>query len=291
MTTLILIEVEKIVRRRLNQIILAVMLGLLVVMYVLLWLASDVVAEAGGDPDQVAGLRSALFLEETVPFAMLLLYFFGFVGGVVAIGASVGSEYSWNTIRTLASVEPRRERILLAKLIALWGTIVVSLVVGLIVALATSTVLTVVDGQFDLSFIDGDYVRESGYSFLRLLVGTAPYFGLAFLLGTAGRSATAGIALALGVAFLEGIVSGLMVLAGGWLGDLPRYMLDQNGDALALAGGGPFDAIVGAGTPLGEAIDSPSVWHATSVLLVWTTLFLAGAFWAIRRQDLEYQGG
>ena len=108
MTTLIALEVEKIVRRRLNQIILAVMLGLLVVMYVLLWLASDVVAEAGVDFAQVANLRSALFLEETVPFAMLMLYFFGFVGGVVAIGSSVGSEYSWNTIRTLVSIRATR---------------------------------------------------------------------------------------------------------------------------------------------------------------------------------------
>jgi len=288
MTTLIRIEVEKIVRRRLNQIVLGVFLSLLIVVYVLLWLATDVISEAGGG--EVGDLRSALFLEETVPFAILLIYSFGFAAGVVVIGASIGSEYAWNTVRTLTSVEPRRSRLLTAKLIALWGTIVVGLILGLVVSVATSSLITIADGQIDLSFVDLSYVRDSAYAFLRMLVGTAPYFGLALMFGVVGRSATAGIALALGVGFLEGIVSGLMQLAGGWLGELPKYMLDRNTDSLAFTRGGPFDAIAGQGTALGDLFEQPSVWHSVWVLSAWTTLFVLTAFWTFRRQDLEYQG-
>jgi ABC-type transport system involved in multi-copper enzyme maturation permease subunit len=291
MRTLIAIEVEKIIHRRMNQIVLASFTALLIVIYVLLWLASGVVSEVGGDQQQIADLRSALFLEETVPFAILMLNFLGFVSGVVVIGANVGSEYAWNTVRTVTAVEPRRERVLLAKLVALWGVITLALLFGLAVALATSGVITLTAGEFDLSFVDGPYLRESAYSFLRLLVGTAPYFALAFLLGVYGRSATAGIALALGVAIIEGIIGGLLTLSGGWLEELPRYMLDQNADTLALVGGGPFDSVVGQGSPLGGVIDRPGVWHAVTVLALWTTLFLVTSFWAFRRQDLEYQGG
>ena len=288
MSTLVRIEVEKILRRRLNQIVLAVFCSLLVVVYVLLWLATDVIAEAGaGD---VGALRSALFLEETVPFAILLIYSFGFVAGVVVIGASIGSEYAWNTFRTLSSVEPRRNRLLAAKLVALWGTVVAGLIVGLVVAVVTSTLITVIDGKLDLSFVDGAYVRDSTYAFLRVLVGTAPYFGLAFMFGVIGRSSTAGIALALGVGFLEGIISGLMQFVGGWVGDLPDYLLDRNTDSLAVTEGGPLDALVGRGTALGDVFDQPSVLHSVIVLAIWTTFFLVTAFWTFHRQDLEYQG-
>lgn len=293
MRALVGIEVEKILRRRLNQVVLAVSTVLLIVVYVLLWLATDVVSEVGaGDPEAVQRLRSSLYLEETVPFAILMLYFVGFVAGVVVIGANVGSEYTWNTVRTFTSVEPRRGLLLLAKLIALLATLVVGLLFGLAVMVATSAVITLVAGEFDLSFVDGEYLRESAASFGKLVVGTSPYFGLAFLLGVVGRSPTAGIALALGVAFLEGIVGGLMVLAGGWLADVTKFMLDQNGDNLALTEAGPFGQVAGGqGSALEDLFDRPSVEHSIIVLLVWTAVFLALSFWAFRRQDLEYQGG
>lgn len=290
MSTLIRIEVEKIVRRRLNQIVLAVFCGLLIVVYVLLWLATDVITEAGGG-DDVGGLRSALFLEETVPFAILLIYSIGFAAGVVVIGANIGSEYVWNTFRTLSSVEPQRSRLLAAKLIALWGTIVAALLFGLVVAIATSTIITILNGEFDLSFIDLTYVRESTYSFLRMLVGIAPYFGLASMFGVIGRSSTAAIALAFGVGFLEGIVGGLMQFAGGWLADLSAYGIDHNTDSLAFQDGGVFEDIAGQGAVLSEVFDRPSTTHSIVVLSLWVTFFIATAFWTFRRQDLEYQGG
>ena len=291
MIALLSVELEKILRRRLNQVVLAIFLSLLVLVYVLLWLASDVVSEVGaGDPATIARIRASLYLQETVPFAMLMLYTFGFAAGVVVVGANVGSEYGWNTIRTLTAAEPRRWRVLLAKYVALAGIIVAALLLGLAVTLVTSALITLSAGEFDLGFVDGPYLRDSAYAFLRLLVGTSPYLGLAALLGVYGRSATAGIALALGVAFLEGIVGGLMSLAGGWVADIPKYMLDTNGDTLAIAGGGAFGELFGGDSPLAQAIERPSVRHAVTVLLCWATAFVATSFWVLRKQDLGYEG-
>jgi ABC-type transport system involved in multi-copper enzyme maturation permease subunit len=228
-----------------------------------------------------------LYLQETVPFAMLMLYSFGFVAGVVVIGSNVGSEYGWNTIRTLTAVEPRRWRLLTAKYLALWTLVVFGLLLGLATTLLTSTMITLSAGQFDLSFVDKAFVLESIYSFLRLLVATAPYFALAALLGVFGRSATAGIALAIGLAFLEGIVGGLMTLAGGWVAEIPKFMLDQNGDTLALAAGGEFSELFGE-SAFGEVIEHPSVRHAVIVLLCWASAFIAASYWALSRQDLGY---
>ncbi|TAJ16199.1 MAG: hypothetical protein EPO65_13640, partial [Dehalococcoidia bacterium] len=132
MRSLVAIEMTKILRRRLNQIVLAVSYVLLVVIYVLLWLTSGVVAETGAAPEAVRVLRSTLFLKETVPFAILMLYSFGFVSGLVVIGSNVGSEYGWNTIRTSVAIEPRRELLLVAKLVTLWAVIVLALLGGLL---------------------------------------------------------------------------------------------------------------------------------------------------------------
>lgn len=291
MIALLAVEVEKILRRRLNQIVLAIFLSLLVLVYVLLWLASGVVSDvATGDTQVVERIRASLYLHETVPFAMLMLYTFGFAAGVVVVGANVGSEYGWNTIRTLTSAEPRRWRVLLAKYVALAGVFVTALLLGLATTLATSAVITLSAGEFDLSFVDGPYLRDSAYAFLRLLVGTSPYLGLAALLGVYGRSATAGIALALGVAFLEGIVGSLMTLSGGWVAEIPRYLLDTNGDTLALSNGGQLGELLGGDSPLAAAVNRPSVRHAVTVLLCWATAFIATSFWVLRRQDLGYEG-
>ena len=290
MTALLRVEIEKILKRRLNQIVLAIFLVLLVVIYVLLWLASDALSSAGtADPGTVEDIRSALYLEETVPFAMVMLYAIGFVAGVVVIGSNVGSEYTWNTIRTLTSAEPRRWRVLTAKYIALWLLVVAGLLLGLVTALATSAIITLLAGKLDLAFVDWPYVRDSFYTFLRLVVATAPYFGLAALLGVYGRSATAGIALALGVAFLEGIVGGLMELAGGWVGTIPQYMLDTNGDTLALTDGGAISDLYGS-SGFSETFQRPSVEHAVIVLLCWAFAFIAASYWALSRQDLPYEG-
>lgn len=287
MITLIQLEIEKIVRRRLNQIVLWIFVAMLVVVYVLLWLATGVITETAGG---VSELRSALFLEGTIPFAILLIYTFGFAAGVVVIGANIGSEYEWNTIRTLTAVEPHRARILLAKLIALWLSIVLGLLIGLLVAVVTSMIITIVDGNFTLSFVDGEYLRDSGYAFLRVLVGTAPYFGLAFVFGVVGRSATSGIALAFGVLLLEGVVGGLMEFAGGWVAEIPAYGLNRNADTLSMTDSGVLDSMAGTSAALMELVDQPTVTHAVVVLLAWTAFFLATAFWAFHRQDLEYRG-
>ncbi len=292
MTTLIALEIEKVLRRRLNQVVLAVSLSLLILVYVLLWMASDVLAQAGAAGGEgVQELRSALYLEETIPFAVLMLYLFGFVAGVVVVGANVGAEYTWNTMRTLTAAEPRRGRVLLAKLIALWVTILAGMLVAMAVMLATSAVITISAGEFDLSFVDAAYLGDSAGSFGKVLVATSPYLHLAFLFGVIGKSPTAGIALALGVAFLEGIIGGLMVLAGGWLEEIPRFMLDHNGDALAVSGEGPLSGLLGQEGAFAGVFERPDVAHSVTVLLAWAAFFLALTFWSFRRQDLEYQGG
>lgn len=290
------VEWTKIRRRRLNWIVLAVVCVLIMSVYLLLWAATGVI-----DPQErvlleegeleLGELRSLLFLEDAVPFGLTMLYEFGLLAGIVVIGANVGSEYSWNTVRTNVAAHPNRLELLMAKLLALATAIVLGMLIGLTVSLLTSTAITLVDGGFTLEFVDLGFLEHSFYSFLRLLLQGAPYFALTVLGATLGTSATSGISLAVGLLFLEGIVASLMTLAGGWVAEVPDYLLSRNADGLSREAGGAFredlQELVQA-TSFGEIFQFPDPLQSGLVLGAWTLVFSVLAFVLFRRQDLGY---
>ena len=290
MTRMIAVEWYKIRRRRLNWVTLAVLCTVMVAIYLLLWAATSAVEEvlAADDRPALLELRSALFLEETVPFAVAMLHGFGIMAGIVVVGANVGSEYTWNTVRTLSAAYPQRSLWLLAKVTALAAAIVVGLLVALAASILTSVAITLLDGEFSLRFVTGGFLLHSFYSFLRLLLAASPYFALTLLAGVWGGSSTAGIAVGTGVLFLESIVSALMTLAGGWVQEVPKFLLDRNVDTLALQAGGGLRALVEAG-PFGEVVAFPDPVRAGLVLAAWAVALSVLAFVWFGRQDLGYR--
>lgn len=289
MTRLIAVEWYKIAHRRLNWVTLGVLCALMVAIYLLLWAATSAVEQVPGAQDHgLAELRSSLFLEQSVPFGITMLFGFGLLAGIVVIAANVGSEYTWNTVRTFTAASPRRSVWLLAKLVALTAAIVVGLLVALVVSVFTSAAITLVDGEFSLEFVTAGFAKDSTVSFLRLLLACAPYFALTLFAASWGGSTTAGIAFGVGVAFLEGIVSGLMSLAGGWVDEVPKLLLDRNADTLALETGGGLETFV-EGSPFAEVIDMPDPVQAGLVLAIWAAVLTAVTFARFRRQDLGYR--
>ncbi len=296
MARLIAVEWYKIVHRRLNWVTLAVLSALIVVMYALLWEATTVVdlsqSQILQDPEALRNLKSAVFLQDAVPFGVTMLQMFGQLAAVVVVGANVGSEYSWNTLRTTVAARPERGRLLAAKMVALLGAVMAAFLIGMGVALLTSTVITIAEGELALGFVTGDYLADSAASFVRLLVATLPYMALALLASVWAGSITMGLSLSVGVLFLEGIISALMTLGGGWVADIPDWMLDRNANALQQAAGGnfrdAFQAILEA-SQLARVLDYPSLWHAAGILLIWSAVFTATAWFRFERQDLNYQ--
>jgi ABC-2 type transport system permease protein len=100
-----------------------------------------------------------------------------------------------------------------------------------------------------------------------------------------GRSAMPGIALAIGVFFLESIVTAFMSLAGGWIAKIPDYLTTENVRTITNLGGLPSNIMVGtnAGGALGG---TPGVVHATVTLAVYILASLAIAFYFFRKRDV-----
>jgi ABC-type transport system involved in multi-copper enzyme maturation permease subunit len=100
-----------------------------------------------------------------------------------------------------------------------------------------------------------------------------------------GRSAMPGIALGVGIMFLEGIITAFMTLAGGWIANIPDYLIAANVRAINSLAALPqgFQAGTGFG---GGSERLPTVPHATITLALYSVAFLIMAFYLFRKRDV-----
>jgi ABC-type transport system involved in multi-copper enzyme maturation permease subunit len=227
-----------------------------------------------------------LGLPLALPFALSILASFGSVLAVILIASSVGNEYNWRTIRTILICSEGRLRLLGAKLIAASILVLIGMVAGVATGFAMSLITTAIGGYaFDFSFATGGYLWDQFLQFWRIAYIIMPYMLLAFLFAIVGRSAMPGIALGIGVYFLESIITFFMGLAGGWIARIPDYLLAANVRAITSLANLPrgFGAGMGAGN---TSIPTPSVPHAFVVLGMYSLAFIAIAFYLFRKRDV-----
>ena len=94
-----------------------------------------------------------------------------------------------------------------------------------------------------------------------------------------------GIALGIGIFFLESIVAALMRLAGGWIAKIPDYLLSANASALTTVSGLPRGMSMGMGGE-GLSINMPDVWSAAGILGGYSLAFVLLAFYLFRKRDV-----
>jgi len=98
-----------------------------------------------------------------------------------------------------------------------------------------------------------------------------------------GRSAMPGIATGIGVFFLEDIVTALMRAAGGWIANVPDYLLNTNTNAITALNDLPTRFAMGGA---GASATLPTLLHASSFwgFIAWFFLFLG--FYLFRNRDV-----
>jgi len=177
-------------------------------------------------------------------------------------------------------------RLLIAKLISAGILILIGMVVGLATGFVMSLITTAIGGYaFDFSFATGGYLWDQFIQFWRTFFVLIPYVLLGFLFAIVGRSAMPGIALGIGVFFLESFITTFMSLAGGWIAKIPDYLLTANVRAITALAGLPQG--VGAGMGIGNASSQmPGVIHAFVTLTVYSLAFIAVAFYLFRKRDV-----
>jgi ABC-type transport system involved in multi-copper enzyme maturation permease subunit len=233
------------------------------------------------DPeDSVGGLKE--LLPESL--AGNLISGFPFFGGVFALMLGVfalGSEYGWNTLKTLFTQGPGRLRVFAAKLAAL----AIALVPFVLVLFAAGAVASFVIAQIE----DAPAHWPSAWLLMRALAGSwlilAVWAALGVLLGVLTR----GTSLAIGVGILyalviEGLLSAFTDSVSA-LEPLSNVFLRANGYSLATALGALPEAVSSSGPgSFGGPFVAPG--QAVAVLAAFVAAFAAIAALALRRRDV-----
>ncbi len=284
MTRLISAELLKLRKRTMTWVLLAVLAGILVLLYFLLLAISKVQMPPNAPAELHGTLQNLLGLPLAIPFALSMISSFGSVLAVILIASSMGNEYNWRTIRTVLICSEGRLRLLGAKLISALLLVLAGMVIGVAVGFLMSLLTTALGGYaFDFSFITGSYLWEQFLQFWRTLFVILPYFLLGFLFAIVGRAAMPGIALGIGVYFLESIVTVFMELAGGWIAEIPDYLPAANVRAINAMANLPSQVSAGMG---GATTALPSPGHAFVVLGIYCLVFLVVALYLFRRRDV-----
>jgi ABC-2 type transport system permease protein len=214
-----------------------------------------------------------------------LLGGFPFFGGVIALMLGVlafGSDYGWNTLKTLLTQRSGRLRVFAAKVSAL-AVMLVPFVLAIFVAGAVAS--------YAIAGAEGAAVTwPSVWEVVRALIvgwfvlATWASFGVVLAVITRGTA----LAIGLGIVYtfvIEGLVS---ALAGqvSWLNSLVDYFLRANAYSLVTSVGVPTETLTdnGPGSFFGPFVDGS---QATLVLAAYGAVFLLLSALLLKHRDVK----
>ena len=287
MKRLMQVEYFKLRKRMMTWILAAILVGLVVLLYSVLWSVSGRV-ETFGDRNRFTGadLRRALFLQASVPFSLQIVAIFGSILAMILASGAAGSEYAWGTVRLTATAASGRLRLIAAKLIVVFAMIVAGAVLAVAVGLALSSLITVSNGGADFSFVTRAWVGHQFAAMGRTLFVMMPYVTLAYAAAVVGRSTLAGVGAGIGSAFIEPVVSNLMRLGTGFWHGVPNFLLNANVQVIMAQNSLPEVANFGPSKRELASRGANSVTEAAIILALYTVGFIALAFVVYRRRDI-----
>jgi len=287
MAQLISAEFFKLRKRMMTWVVAGILMALVILIYSVLW-STSVRVQTFGEREGFTGidLRRALFLPGAIPYGLQIVGGFGAILAMILAAGSIGSEYAWGTVRLMATAASGRMRMLIAKLIVIFGLVAAGTLLAVLVALIYSYIIATYYGEASASFVTGTFVRDQIASYGRTLLVLSPYISFSFAVAVIGRSTLAGVGSGLGLAFLEPLIDGLMRLGGSPWKDIPNYFLSTNRQVVLLQNAVP--AVLprlggGAGADSGGAL---SPFNAGLLLAGYTVFFIALALIVFRRRDI-----
>ena len=197
----------------------------------------------------------------------------------IIVASSVGNEYGWGTIRQTLIRKGIRYQYVLSKLVAFIVYALIGIVIAFIIGFCLALLTTQwVKGALNWDFMTVSYVGELftmyGWTFYGLFV----YILLAMLFSIVGRSAIVGIGATLGYYFVESIAISIFNQSGGWLAEIPNYLIGHNISAIL-----PTTMMQG---PFASSGALPSTLYASTVLAIYCVVFLGLSLYLFKRRDV-----
>jgi len=196
---------------------------------------------------------------------------------VVVASGLIGSEYGWNTLRPLVARSASRTDLLSAKWIVVGLYSIFMVIVGVLVSLMASSIVSVFMGaDISLSVAVWD---DMALGTLRWVSATMPYAAIAFAAALLTRSNAAGIAIGIGLNFAEVIVLGLLLELIDGFETVGEYGINWN-----------VQQVVNITTEDGGAMMDPvstgQLWKSIVILAFYCVAAIVGSFMVFTRRDI-----
>ena len=212
-----------------------------------------------------------LFSFETGAFGIILL--------LILTASAMGSEYGWGTLRASIASGPGRAQFLASKMLAM-----VFIGVGAILAIVLITTLTsllallIPPAESGSIFLAGEW--GNAFVFLgKTIYAIIPFVAIATFLTILTQSSAAGIGLSLGYLIVEWLVLPPILRINDTFEKINEGLLNQNVIEWMFAGN----------TQAAETLDiarTPDTLQGFLVILAYTAVFTAAAFWLFLRRDI-----
>lgn len=196
------------------------------------------------------------------------------------IGAlSTGSEYNWDTVKTMLTVRPRRWQVLTGKLVATLAVMVVIVVVTFAIDAGASLIVSGLTGES--SGWPSAATLARGYGGGLLVVGMWCLVGMMLGILLRGTSLSVGLGLVWALA-VENLIRAVAAVLGP-IDALSKYLPGTNAGAVVAAlGAAPQGSR--DGTP--GVVDVVSGTHGALVLAGYVVATIAVAMLVLRRRDV-----
>jgi len=276
-------ENTKLFRRALYWVGLAVLLGMGMAIFGLIFAAVKIPAISKTlPPEQIVMFKSMLAWPASFYAALQLSWSSISLGGMLAfllVGVVTAQEYPWRTLNLTVGHGTPRALVLAAKLLSVF-TALAGWMAILMLAVGAFTAFT--SWQFaggpDLGSMNFGHL---GMSMLRELLALTPYVALTFCLAVATRSAVAAIGVVAGFSLIvEPLFIQLTSLIGGGLSGVTAYLPMMLSSSLLKANELEPAGMIGAAGGMNPGT-------AAAVIAVYSGLILLLAFQIFRRQDLS----
>lgn len=275
MAALIRMELLKLRKRPMTWVLLILLLGGIGFITVV-----SVLQLQSVDPAIRADLLRNITLPGTLPRTSEFVYIFGSIMLAILAASTIGSEYSWGTLRPMLATGMPRGRFLAAKLITLALVaalfVLLPLLMNALLALpiAAWNTMPMLTGTLDAAWF-GNLAAIVGRSYLLVLTPMA----IAFFVALVGSSQAAGIGAALGVMIGEQIVSVLLLsLNQPWTRAMANLLPGRNSEVLL------NHNTFGVVPPVPGF---PSEGRAILTLVLYGTVALVVAVLVFRRRDVR----
>lgn len=276
MLTLVRMELLKLRKRRMTWIMLGLLVGLRLAgtAFSVFWSGRD-----GVQPEIRDRIIASATLPSVIPETLTFIAGLGAFLLAILTAASIGSEYSWGTLRAVIGSGVPRGRFLTAKLIAL-GTAAVAYTIAplAIMVLAAVPMASLVDRPIVTGTIGTLWLGDVLLMVARTMLPLLAQIAMAFAITVVTRSQAAGVGVALAASFIERLAALVLDMLGGSLASVADYLLLVNVQALM-----QYNGFGDVQVPEGAL----SQTHAVAVILGWTVPYVTTALLVFRRRDIE----